>query len=369
MQILRFLIVPRKLVSWFLIILIGVYLLACAILFFQWVNPSLDGRSDQHIAADSSTYLYMADVLREGRSDPFVLAALSSFPNTLWMPVFLALVLKSTLLMALVNLALFMVSIQLFRRSSYISVGVFLSLILLSPTTTISLLSVNKEIVDFFTMALFCYSRATGRKWVLWFALILSLFNRYEVCLAMFVFLLAQSRFNPWRSRRAITLLILILSLNFSLPLLASHSLANRFAEASDAGVIAFLDSLEMHYLFVLAVIPKIFQNFLGEIPNVSNWAQYNPDDPANSYILVLNNMASLVVVCILAWKRFMRIRYDWVYFAMIGAVFMSVSLVVQPRYFYFCFVLLCFQASHPRTARRGRPVQLIPAGEGIGEI
>ena len=93
--------------------------------FFQWVAPSLDGRTDQHIAADSGTYLYFADALREGRGDPYVLAALSSFPNTFWFPVLLALVLKSTFAMVVANYAMFFLALALLKRTYAFSMGIF----------------------------------------------------------------------------------------------------------------------------------------------------------------------------------------------------------------------------------------------------
>src|SRR4051812_7154040 len=86
--------------------LMTIYICLSLCFFFQWVAPSLDGRTDQHIAADSGTYLYFADALREGRGDPYVLAALSSFPNTFWFPVLLALLLKSTFAMVIANYAM-----------------------------------------------------------------------------------------------------------------------------------------------------------------------------------------------------------------------------------------------------------------------
>ena len=366
MNTLGFLVKRHKLAWWLLGACIFAYLGICVIIFFQWVNPSLEGRTNQHIAADSTTYMYMADVVSGRQRDPWVLAALASFPNTFWVPVLFALALRTTVLIALGNLVLFWVSIELFKRSSEISVGLFLFFLLLNPTTTVSLLSVNKEIVDLFIMALFCYFWTAGHKWVLFLALLFSLVNRYEVCLALLIFIAIRSRLNPLRRRRLLMLLVVVLGLNFFLPLLVSRILSSRFEEASGGGLVAFLDTLEMHYLYVFAVLPKILENMFGELLNVSHWSSYSMDDPANSYILFFNNIASMVVVLFLAWKRSLRLRNDWVYLASVGAVVMSISLVNQPRYFYFCFVLLCLQAAQSRAIEQRRPSYLASAGEGI---
>jgi hypothetical protein len=353
----KFLVTRRRLAWWCLAGLSIAYALVCALIFFQWVNPSLQGQTSQRIAADSSTYLYMADVLREGRNDPFVLGALASFPNTLWMPVFVALLLKNTVVIALVNVFVFLVSIRLFKLSSEFNVGLFVALLLINPTTMVSLLSVNKEIIDLFVVALFCYSLTSKRKWALCAALIIALLNRYEVCFTMILFLFIRSRLNPLRRRRLLTLFGLVVLISFCLPLLAGRSLATRFEEASSGGMIAFLDSLEMHYLYFIAVIPKILEGMFGELLNVSRWTQYSTDDLANSYILVFNNVAALVTLLILGWKRNLKLSSDWVYFALLGCIIMSLSLVVQPRYFYYCYVLFCFQAAHPRMLKTNKYV------------
>jgi hypothetical protein len=364
LDIARLISKPRKLGVWLFAASMAIYVLLSLYLFSQWINPSLDGRTDQHIAADSSTYIHMGEVIREGRNEPWVFAALSSFPNTLWMPVFIALVLKNTSLMAIVNFLIFAVAISLFRRSSSINGALFVILLLLNPTTTVSLLSVNKEIIDLLAVALFIYFLSTDKKWSLGCALVLSLLNRYELCVAFLIFLGLRSRLNLWRCRRWLTLMLLLAALSALLPLLASRTLAEHFVEASEGGAIAFLDSMEMHYLFILASAPKIIETFFGEIINPYKVAKYDFQDLANSYILFFNNFASVIVLLVLGWKRLLTIKLDWIYLALTIAIIMSISLVVQPRYFYACYVLLCFQAAHSQTQRRVSPNLVLVRGE-----
>jgi hypothetical protein len=317
------------------------------LLFVQWVAPSLEGRTDQHIAADSGTYLYFADSLRQGNVDPFVIAALSTFPNNLWCPVLLALVLKSTFAMVVANYAMFFFALVLLKKSFSFSAGVFVGLLLLNATTTVSLLSVNKEIVDLLAVSLFLFARRSSSKSLLLLALLLAVFNRFQVCGVMVLFLLVESKLNPWVRRRVMTLSLLTLLLSVMLPLLASKTLDARFEEASSGGIVTLLDSLEMHYLYGVAVIPKIAENFFGELVNVSKWkTSYDFSDLANSYILLSNNLATAIVFVILAIKRGFSLRSDLIYLAMLGCIVMAVSLVIQPRYFYFAYVLLCLQAS-----------------------
>jgi hypothetical protein len=352
--------------SLILFALMVIYICFSLFLFFQWVAPSLDGRTDQHIAADSSTYLYFADSLRHRDGDPFVLAALATFPNTLWAPVLLALVLKSTFAIVLANYAIFFLALVLLKKSFSFSTGVFLGLMLLNATTTISLLSVNKEIIDFLAVSVFFFAYRKHRKGLLLAALLLALFNRFEVCVVMALFLLATSFLNPLRRRRGLTLILLITSLSVLLPFVASKSLSVRFEEASSAGAVAWLDSLEMHYLYGVAVIPKIAETFFGELLNISKWktAYVGFSNIANSYILLFNNLATAVVLFVLARKRALMVRSDLIYFAVLGSIIMAVALVIQPRYFYFVYVLLCLQAAHPTAKRPLVALSLAPHKE-----
>jgi hypothetical protein len=334
--------------TWFFFMWVAVYIGISFFCFFQWVAPSLDGRTDQHIAADSTTYIYFADSLREDRADPLVIAALSAYPNNLWFPVLLALLLKSTFAMVLANYAMFFLALVLLKKSFSFSIEIFITLLLLNATTTISLLSVNKEIVDLLAVSIFFFAYRRHRYGVLLLALLFTFINRFEVCMVMLLFLFAQSKLNPLRRRRVMTLIALIIALSLMLPLLASNSLNERFQEASSGQTIAQLDLLEMHYLYGVAVIPKIAETFFGEILNVSKWetSYTNFSDIANSYILLSNNLATVVVLLVLVKKRTLVVRSDLIYFAMLGCIVMAVSLVIQPRYVYFAYVLLCLQAA-----------------------
>lgn len=342
---------PVPIRSWLFAGIMVWYISLSLFVFYQWVGPSMDERSDRHIAADSVTYLSFADSIRERRADPLVIARLSSFPNTLWMPVLIALALKNTFIIVVANYLVFFASIVLLKKSFSFSTGTFVGFLLLNATTTISLLSVNKEMIDLLAISLFLFGFRNGRRIILLLALLLALLNRFEVLIVMVTFLLAQTRLNHWRRRRTLTLLLLVILLSIMLPILLSANLSARFEEASSGGLIALLDSLEIHFLFGVAVIPKIAENLFGMLINPATWTALSDfSDLANSYILLFNNLASAIVVLALIKKHAFSLRSDVVYLAMIGSIFMSVSLVVQPRYFYFVYVLLCLRAAQSQA-------------------
>lgn len=363
----------KTIIFWMFAEFLLVYGICCLIFFVFWLNPSISGVTEQHIAADSSTYIYMADVLRNHTFDPAVYIALATFPNTLWMPVLIAYALNSTILTVVLNVGIFVVSVLVLRKSAAIDTTCLVFLLLINLTTTISLLSVNKEIIDLLAVALFCRFLASRKTIYLLPSLFLALINRYEVFVAFIAFLILRSRLNPLRRRRWLNLFLFLCALSILVPLIAAHGLEAKFADAvaeiqgaQGGSVVAFLDQLEMHYLLIVAEIPKIGENLFGEFLNPFRMARYSFSDLANSYILLSNNVATALVLFYLWMKgrlRFRTIQSDWIYLAMISAAIMSIALVIQPRYFYVVYVLLCFEAAqklpqpvfyNPSSSREG---------------
>ncbi|MEK6396458.1 MAG: hypothetical protein V4734_00090 [Terriglobus sp.] len=326
------------------------------------MNPSLVGENEKHITADSPRYIYFGDALRKGEIDPYVASALYSFPNTNWGPTLLALLIPDTYGMMLLNLAIFCLSLWLFSRSIDINPVLFLLLLVLNPTTTISLLAVNKELLDVLSLALFLYYLRHHNRFLLLLAIILSCVSRFETCITMIILLFLRSSLNPWRTRRWISLLVYCVLLDLGIAVILSlPSQASRLTEASNAagdavassGILLFLNTLEMHFLFVVVLVPKLLDNLFAEVFNVSHWFAFSMDDPANTFILFGNNLANLVLITWLILKRRLRLNSSLVYYAALIAITMSVSVVIQPRYFYGMYVLLCLEA-----ARRIRHVE-----------
>lgn len=348
---LRLLLRKRPWASWGGALLFVAFLYLSSLSYFEWVKPSIEGQSDQHIAADSMTYMQIAESLREGQYDPLVIAALARFPNGLVAPVALAYILPSPTAIVVLNYGIFFISVFLICRSMPIQFRTLTWLLILNPTTIISLLSLNKEIFDLLCVAITLYALSKEKRLLLLLALLISLITRFELCLALATYAFAISRLNPLRTRRAATLVALLLVLSITLPNAASQMMQAHFEEAIGHGTIAPLDELQMHYLFFAVSIPKIFLNNFSELINLPKWAKYSVSDLANSYIVFFNNLAMLCI-CILLWlRRAMSLKNDCIYFAAIIAIVMSVSFVVQPRYFYASYALLCVEASRVRES------------------
>lgn len=345
-----------------LVVLLVMYVSATFFIYFQLVVPSFEhGTTSQDFSVDSTIYVYFADSLRDGRPDPWVLQSLTGFGNTLWMPVFLSFVLKSNFLIMLVNYAMVITSIVLLKRSYPISLAAFLPLLLLNPTTTTSILCVNKEVVDLLVLSLFLFARTKRHPWAVPFILFLSFFNRWETCSVLIAFMLLNSRLNPFRQRRWTTVILLTVAINFAMPFLAAKFLTVKFEEVTSGTTVVMLDRLQLNYMYVLAVIPKIADNLFGQLLNHQVW------EIGGSWLIInlLDNLAYAIIIAVVFAKRLFSLRNDLVYFAVIGSVIVAQSLAIQPRYFYFVYVLLCLQISlmKPAAKRESHGLQRLHPG------
>ena len=126
-----------------------------------------------------------------------MIPALASLPNTLWEAVLIALAIKDTFSIVVVDYAIFFLSVALLKKSFSFSTETFVAFLSLNATTTISLLSVNKEIIDLFAVSLFLFASREGKRGLVLLALLLALLNRFEVFIVMIVFLAIQTKLNP----------------------------------------------------------------------------------------------------------------------------------------------------------------------------
>jgi hypothetical protein len=303
----------------FVLAILIIYVALTFFIFFKAVVPSFDAGEDTTnvtFAVDSAIYMYPADAVRDGRFDPYVIGSLFQFPNTTWVPVFTWWLLNNN------------------HKHS---------------------LCLNKEVFDFFILSIFLRSRVTRSKWLLIAALTFALINRFEFCAVMALFVLSGSRFNPWRKKRAMTLFMVVMAINFIVPMFAADVLSTRFEEAETANTIAILDRLQMHYLYALVVLPKIAENLFGQLVNPQVWSS------SSSYYFInfFKNISCVIVLAVAAKKKLLNLRNDLVYFACFGAVIVAQSLAVQPRYFQFAYILICLQIAQVKTCGPVRIVSL----------
>jgi hypothetical protein len=83
-----------------------------------------------------------------------------------------------------------------------------------------------------------------------------------------------------------------------------------------------------------------------GQLPNPQVWKT-----PSSwLFINFFNNAAAAILILINMAKGRFTLRSDFIYLGAFGSVLLAQSLVVQPRYFYFVYILLCLEAAEKKS-------------------
>jgi hypothetical protein len=338
---------------YFFIAVIG-YLLAGILLFAIVAKPSLMGESPLRIGADSLTYIELAN-----RFDVFT--SLIVVDGNYLGPVLLLRILdfNHSLILAL-NYSLFLLALYIVLKNYRFSHALFLILLLLNPMLLPSLLTINKEILGMFTVTLFAWYLNGRRHPLALIAIVaVSLLVRWEQALAIITFSFLVSRFNPFREHRKVTLAILIGVITIAYPVFYSgfvleygKSSQELIAASTRDPLLSLLNDLQNHFLFPLALVPKMLSNLFGPIPGIQffrhslSWFDFN--DIFGTFVVPGHQLSILVVSLLLFIRGALRPR-NWTentYFIVFYVIFFSVIPVIQARYIFPVYMLLCLEAA-----------------------
>jgi hypothetical protein len=337
-------------------------------LFFWVAEPSLLGRNDWRVWADSPVFLWIAGV----DTDPGLLLAehsdeldrppseldwthMVTFSSNSLGPVLIGFLAGTNFRIMLVNFALFFLSLYYLFKLTDIRKKLLTLLIVLNPFTIISIWTVNKEIIALLSVALLaCYLES--RRWFLLPAVVVvSFFARWEQAAFVILFLLTLSRFNPLRRHRLASLTVVLLALSVIYPLMNSMTAAWDVSSRSSHAMMA-LNSLQDKYLYFLVFVPKIAANFVP-LPLLT-FRNMDWHDVANG-IGMLGHQALMVGVAVaLIVQRKFRLKSDAFFCAVLLVAISCLSPIIQPRYLYPAYILACIEVA----TRRKREVYQIEA-------
>jgi len=349
----------RPIADWASIAFLIAYLIACWALFFFLVQPAFDGRSTVRVGADSATYFEIADTLNSHSAESGGVALLS-FSGNLLGPVLLALILKNAFWIALFNFCLFSCSIWIASRIPGVNPWMFAVFLALNAETAVSIVTLNKEIFALFALVLFVYYIYSRSRSLILLTVILlfSLFARWEQVGIILVFLWFSRKRSFFRSRPKIAILLVVFGLSLAYPIAlrsANVDLSGFTSQAEGGHTIVVLNSLQSHYAYFLAVLPKILMDVLGRLASPSYFfSQYWGEDFSdlqNQFFVHSHEIAMLVVCIAVVVRRKWTFTHPIPYFVALYLVITAINPFVQPRYEYPAFVLLCLE-----LARRDLP-------------
>lgn len=338
--------------KWIFLYLLLFYIIFCFVIFFIYVKPSLDGQDNLRIGADSSTYFEAAESIDSGNvisSSP----ALISFQGQYLGPVLVASICRTTLNIAFFNTFLFIIGLWYASRLPGLRIGLFLFLITINPITTVSILTLNKEILAYLSVILFVrYIHSTKRtKAMLTVILLISIAARWEQAAIILLFLTVEHRWSPLKRRRWTAIFIMIGCITIVWPLLVSSGviqLASLLTTAKEAQSqsLPWLNKIQDSYGFPVVLIPKIVGNMFG-IPwkiAINLLHTYSFIDIQDQLVSPLQNLLMLLIFIVAMLKGKLRLQSGAIYWMWLYLIMTAAGPIFQPRYEYPVYVLLCLE-------------------------
>jgi hypothetical protein len=343
---------PRPLRVWLVIGLFVVYLIVCYCIFFETIAPVADFPVQPVIAADPAAYWDASGVRTINVADQ------KYEPNAegnLLGPVIEAKIFRTDFNVAVFNTFLFIFCLSLLRSMPEFDRATFLLLMMMNPFLLASLISLNKEIFALAGVVVFVrYTYANRfRMWWLALALVLSLFARWQQVLVILLYVAYESKFSPLRGRRRMGIAVTVLGFTIAYGLiyrLVPVFFAALLAQAEAGHTILILDTIQAYFGFPLVVIPKIMMNCMGHFVAPGYFLNiYFTEDFTNWRDQIFMQMhtffLSALLVGMLCGHK-LRLKHPPVYLLALYLLMTAVNPMVQPRYEYAAYVLLCLEAS-----------------------
>jgi hypothetical protein len=311
--------------------LLALYLAVCGFLFTTWVEPSLRGSNEWRVGADSLVYMDVADSWEGGTS---LVTPTANFFG----PVMLALWLRNSREIAIFDVSLFLFALLILNGSTRY---VFIVWILINPLTFPSLLTLNKEILSLFCAVLFWRWMVTKQMLLIVMTISLSSIVRWEQALVLLVFIAMQKIQNR---RRALVLLILVISV--ASPIAHAYLAPVRPGDEQSA-TTGMLVMLQDYGLYALVLPAKALSALTSQIVQFWQLADLKRLHDLQTGVFVLGDQLCMCAILLFAWRRkLLHLSSDGIYFIAIYVVVYCAAPLNQPRYFFFCYVLIAAMVS-----------------------
>ncbi|HEY3989129.1 MAG TPA: hypothetical protein VGM02_07515 [Acidobacteriaceae bacterium] len=344
---------PRPVRVWLVIGLFIVYLIVSYCIFFEAIAPVANFRIQPAIAADSGSYWEASGVRTTNFAEQQYAGA--SAGSNLFGPVLEAEVLRTDLNVALFNTLLFVACLCILRAMPEFDRGTFLLLMMANPLLLASMITLNKEIFALAGIVVFIRYTAAKRfrLWWLALALVLSLFARWQQMLVLLIYIVYESKISPLRGRRRWGIAVTLLGFTVSYALIyriAPFFFAALLAQAEAGHTIVILDNIQANFGFPLVVIPKILMNCMGNLITPGYFLHTYPSaDFTNWRDQIFMQLHTLFLTTLLIGMflgRKLKLRHPAVYLLALYLLMTAINPMVQSRYEYSAYVLLCLEAS-----------------------
>jgi hypothetical protein len=322
-------------------LLVLVTLLGSVFLFVVGID-ALEGRSDFHFYADSSTYHEAARGNLAGIETPADLIGIAG--NFLGPLLLLRLTGDNYYLVLLVNATMMFLSVASIAKTLKLDSLRLAVLLLLNPLTVSSLLAVNKEILSlvFVALLLRAYSEGSLLSWVA--AALVSMLARWQLAVFLIALSFAVSSANPFTRNRLRTILFLLLGLSVLYLQLSTVFESIRFtfaesaAEYEGSGFYEWLQGWQEAGAYWIIFPLKALHLLFGMGLRFDRLLA--PEDVYNDVWQLLHSTMTLVLFIALVKQRLFKLENDLIYISVFYLAIFAMSPIYTPRYFYPLYVL-----------------------------
>jgi hypothetical protein len=263
--------------------------------------------------------------------------------------------LRTDLNVALFNTLLFVFSLMVMRAMPEFDRATFLLLMMANPFLLASLISLNKEIFSLAGIVVFI--RYTDAKKFRWFwlglALVLSLFARWQQVLVMLIYVIFESTISPVRGRRrwGIAITVIAFTVGYGLIYRIAPAFFSALLAQAEAGhTILIMDDIQANFGFPLVAIPKILMNCLGHFAQPAYFLKSFPSEDFTNWrdhiFMPMHTFLLSALLLGMFFTRRLRLKHATVYLLVLYLLMTAINPMVQPRYEYAAYVLLCMEAS-----------------------
>lgn len=355
---------PRPIRVWLVLGLFVVYLIASYFVFFEAISPVANFHITPNLAADAAAYWNASGVRTTNFAEQKESGPDAS--SNLLGPVLEAEVFHTDLNVALFNTFLFIACIAILGDLPQFDRATFLLLMMANPFLVEAMITLNKEIFALAGIVLFIRYAYAKRFRFLWLtlALVISTFARWQQALVMLLYVAFESRISPLRGRRRWGVAVTLLGFTIGYALiyrLVPWFFAALLAQAEAGRTIVLLDNIQANFGFPLVAIPKIMMNCMGHFitPGYFLHGGYFAEDFSdwlNTIVMPIHTLLLTVLLVGLFLARKLTLRHTPVYLLVFYLLMTAVNPMIQPRYEYAAYVLLCLEASRYYRLSQDRP-------------
>jgi hypothetical protein len=363
----------RSVSAWVVIGTFVVFVILTLGLYFEAVSPVADFWFQPYVQADANAYWELSGV-RPGAFTPDKADSDSGpqFGGGSLGPVYQAKLFRTDLGVLLSNFAMLALILWLVSTMKEFDLSTFTLLLLLNPLLFSVVATLNKEIFSITGLILFLrYMTAERYRFLLLTgAMLVSVGGHWQQAAVLLMLVCLESRFSPFRNKPLASVIVVLLFFTVAYTVvfhLAPVVIAGLLAQAEAGHTIVILDNIQGNFGFPLVVIPKIMMNVMGRFSTPAYFLQeYWSADFSNWYDQIFTQAQEFLTTALLFGMLIARklpLKQPLVYLLVVYLILTAVNPMVQPRYEYSAYVLLCLQAA--RYFRLGGGVSEATQSEG----